>query len=164
MPLWLGPFANVSALPLTPCILQLEKFPSPFKTCIILLDYPSLDPFMMRWYWAWKIYLMMQQSPYSHQVVKNYSLHIIEFALRRNEMEVFSQVSLLGVIFGTKVPWSMQNPQRKVQGIKRRGLRRFITPPRKLIMLNLVLSRRWKFLTTLAWPRRILKRLTWSLS
>ena len=29
-----------------------------------------------------KSYLMMQQSPHSHQVVKTYSLHIIEFALR----------------------------------------------------------------------------------
>ena len=59
---------------------------------------------MMRWYQVRKSYLMMQQSPHSHQVVETYSLHIIEFALRRKEREVFSQVSLLGVIFGTKVP------------------------------------------------------------
>ena len=32
---------------------------------------------------AWKSYLMMQQSPHSHQVVEIYSLHIIEFALIR---------------------------------------------------------------------------------
>nr|CAN78421.1 hypothetical protein VITISV_037778 [Vitis vinifera] len=73
------PFANVGVLPLTPCILPLERFPSPFRTCIILLDYPSLDLFKMRWYQARKSYLMMQQSPHSHQVVEIYSLHIIEF-------------------------------------------------------------------------------------
>ena len=83
MPLWLGPFMNVGILPLTPCILPLDRFPSPFGTCIILLDYPSLDLFMMRWYRARKSYLIMQQIPHSHQVVKIYSLHIIEFALRR---------------------------------------------------------------------------------
>ena len=82
MPLWLELFANIGVLPLTPWILPLERFLSLFGTCIVLLDYPSLDLFMMRWYWAQKSYLMMQQSPHSHQVVKTYSLHIIEFVLR----------------------------------------------------------------------------------
>ena len=36
-----------------------ERFPSLFGTCILLLDYPSLDLFMMRWYRALKSYLMM---------------------------------------------------------------------------------------------------------
>ena len=148
MSLWLGPFANVGVLPLTPCILLLERFSSPFRTCNILLEYLSLNLFMMRWYRAWKSYLKMQQSPHSHQVVKTYSLHIIEFALRWKGSLQLSYP--LGFHFGTKAPWSMQNLKGKVQGIRRRGLRKLITPSGKLILLNLVLSRRWKFLTTLA--------------
>ena len=96
MPLWLGSFANVGVLSLTPWILSFERFPSLFRTCIVLLDYLSLDLFMIRCYRVWKSYLMMQRSPHSHQVVETYFLHIIEFALRWRE--VFSQVSLLSVI------------------------------------------------------------------
>ena len=38
-------FENVGVLPLTPCILPLERFPYLFGTCIVLLDYLSLDFF-----------------------------------------------------------------------------------------------------------------------
>ena len=76
-------FANIGVLSLTPFILTLKRFPFPFGTCIILLDYLLLNLFMMRWYRARKSYLIMQQSPHSHQVVETYSLHIIKFSLRR---------------------------------------------------------------------------------
>ena len=82
MPLLLEPFANVGVITLTPCILPLESFSSLFGTCIVLLDYSSLDIFMMTWYRARNSYLMMQQSPHSHQVVETFLKHIFKLALR----------------------------------------------------------------------------------
>ena len=43
-------FGNIGVLPLILCILLLERFLSPFETCITSLGYLSLDLFMMRWY------------------------------------------------------------------------------------------------------------------
>ena len=110
-PLWLRPFANVSILLLTPCILSLERFPSLFGSCIILLDYLSLDLFMMRYYRARKSYLMMQRSPHSHQVFETYSLQSSN--LLWDERKVFSQVSLLGVILVQKLHEVCKTPKEE---------------------------------------------------